>query len=431
MNISTSEINYYNRRTQNSIDKYTECLERYSSLFEDAISLKSELPIFLDTNILIRYYNISFTAREKLLDFIKSNKERIILTSQVQIEFIRNREDNIQNFFEKVTSKIPKDFKTDVLNKMKSFLDTHKVILKDYPFVEEGIEKHQKELEELFEKLNQTADEKRKDRTSIIVKDEFLELLNQCKTYENLLESEIEIIKKDFDALKKTVSNEKPESIFNKANAAFPGLGDIKEKPEDPYGDYIIFHEMMKFMAINKTDVIFLTLDNTKGDWMSKAHVPYLHYVQNAYSNTNQILYIVDAERTLEEILNVNIQSLVEAENNDLQTSDITVNSLTELTQRNLIFKNIEKSPFSDIIVNELLLAGYNSISEIEHDLNRGQLAIKEYVKKRGQLSTVGVMRVTLRIVNPNYTHYFNNSNEVFELPTIKYYEEFRHFVMI
>jgi len=430
MNISTSEINYYNQRTQNSITKYTECLERYSSRFEEAISLKSELPIFLDTNILIRYYNISFTAREKLLNFVKLNKERIFLTSQVQIEFIRNREDNIQNFFEKVTSKIPRDFKTDVLNKMKNFLDTHKVILKDYPFVEEGIEKHQKELEELFKKLNQTADEKRKDRTNIIVKDEFLELLNLCNTNESLLESEIEVIKKDFESLKKTISNEKPESIFNKTNAVFPGFGDIKEKPENPYGDYIIFHEMMKFMVSNKTDVIFLTLDNTKGDWMSKAHVPYLHYVQNAYYNTNQILYIVDAERTLEEILNVNIQSLVEVENEDSETCDITINSLIELTQRNPVFKNIEHTPLPSIIVQELILAGYNSISEIERDLNRGQIAIKEFINKKGTLYDVGVLRVTLRIVNPKYNFYANQKNEFKPLPGPDRYEQFRYLLL-
>ena len=116
----TKELSYFSKQNLSSLAKYSECLATYSKNFDNEISLKTKSPIFLDTNVLLRYYSISFTAREKLYDFIHTNKARIILSSQVQYEFLKNREDVIQKFFEQVTNKIPKDFNSDVVNKMKN-----------------------------------------------------------------------------------------------------------------------------------------------------------------------------------------------------------------------------------------------------------------------------------------------------------------------
>ena len=130
---------FFSKRANFSITKYKECLDKFSGNFEKEITLKTDTKIFLDTNILLRYYSISFTARNKLFQFLSNNKDRIILTPQTQLEFLRNREDIIQRFFEQVTSKIPKDFSTDIVNRMKIFLDQYKIVLKDYLFVETGI----------------------------------------------------------------------------------------------------------------------------------------------------------------------------------------------------------------------------------------------------------------------------------------------------
>ncbi len=429
MDIITSDISYLNKRNHSSILEYEKCLEKFSSNFEKESQLESTTPIFIDTNVLLRYYSISFTAREKLFLFIKSNKSKIILTNQVQYEFIKNREDVIEKFFEQVTNRIPRDFRTDVLNKMQSFLDNHKVVLKDYPFVETGIEKHKSELEELFEKLNENSEEKRKERINLIVKDEFLSLLNSCINLETLTQKEIEKVKLDFDLLKGEIKDKNTDAIFNKSNIVFPGLGDIKEKPDDPYGDYIIFHEMMKYMVVNKSDIIFLTFDNTKGDWMTKSKSPYLHYVQNMYLNTNQIVYILDAERTLEEILKVDIQSLVSTEESEPNSKEIDIESLLELTSRHSIFENVEDGTFRNDLVQELHLAGYRFISEIERDLSRGDKAAKEYLKLRGHLNTVGVLRSTLRIVNPNYMYSVRNGNSS-KVSNLTSYERYRKYVI-
>jgi|GEM_PF-2991279 len=428
MKLITKEVNYLAKQKISSLSQYSECLEKYSKNYENEILLQTKSPIFLDTSVLLRYYSISFTARKKMYEFINQNKERIILSSQVQYEFLKNREDVIQKFFEDVTNKIPKDFNSDIVNKMKSFLEIHKVVLKDYPFVETGIQNHQKELEELLIKLNTTAEKKRKEHIDLIVKDKYLDLLNSCLTCERLTEDEIDLIKKDFDLLAKNISLENPDSIMNKFNIVFPGLGDIKNKPAEPYGDYIIYHELMKFILNNEVDVIFFTFDNSKGDWMSKNKTPHLHYIQNMYSNTNHIIYILDAERILGDILKINVQSLVPSEIFEKKTEAISIESLEKLINRHKVFSHSYPVRIANYLVEELLLAGYTSISHIEADLDKSIIAYQECIKDRGaEFNYQGTLRVCLQIANPEYKYYINSdgtktplSNDPF-LSNLKY----------
>lgn len=431
MKLITKHNSYLSKKNISSITDYKKCLEKFSKNFDNEVALKTKTPIFFDTNVLLRYYSISFTAREKLLTFIETNKNRIILSSYVQLEFLRNREDVIQRFFEQVTNRIPKDFNSDVVNKMNNFLDQHKTVLKDYPFVETGIQKHKDELEKLLQKLNENSELKRKEHTNLIVNDKFLDSLSSCILYDGLLPDELELIKKDFDLLAKGISIDSIESIINKPNSAFPGLGDIKNKPDDPYGDFIIFHEMMKYMLNNNVDVIFLTFDNTKGDWMNKNKSPHLHYTQNMFANTNQILYIVDAERTLGELLNINIESLVNTEIIE-QTIPITRDALIEITENNKIFHGIIPGLFLDSHVQELNLNGYKTIQEIKKDITRCEIAISEYKSKYGShLNTVGILRACLRIANPSFVTSVSENGMVKPIPetALKRYEKYRKFL--
>jgi hypothetical protein len=367
------------KRNNNSISQYQACLKKYAENLEQEITLTSKTPIFLDTNILLRFYSISFAARKKLFEFIHENSKRIFITTQVQTEFIKNREDVIQRFFEQVTNKIPKDFNSDIVNKINSFLEQHKVVLKDYPFVENGIKEHQGKLEQLLEKLNRTIEDKRKEQENLITNDQFLDLLNNCQAYEDLTSDEQEFIKKEFDALAKGVSSDSIDSILNKVNAIFPGLGDIKFKPDDPYGDYIIYHEIMKFMLNKKSDVVYLTFDNSKGDWMSKNKSPYLHYVQNMYLNTGYILYILDAERALGELLNIDINSLVKSNSISETSRPFTIESLSKFLNDSTIFAGIHRGVVSKTLIDELNTNGYNDMAEIEGDSNKGADALKAY----------------------------------------------------
>lgn len=354
----TENISYFSKIDCNSISKYKVCIDRFSSNFQKEITLETDTLIFLDTNVLLRYYSISFTARKKLYDFLSNNKKRIILTQQVQLEFLRNREDIIQRFFDQVTSKIPQDFNTDIVNKMQHFLEQYKIILKDYSFVEKGILEHQAALEGILTKLNESVESKKKEHIDLTINDDLLDFLATCNQSDELSLDELKIIKSHFDLLSKNIASEKLDSFISKPNSAFPGVADIKNKPENPYGDFIIFHEIMKYLLNRNIDAIFLTFDDTKGDWMSKNKAPHLHYVQNMYANTGQILYIMDAERALGKLLNIDIDSLVSAEtNNCLQ--EITSENLIHASKKFKVFEGAIIKPFNSLFIKELKINGY------------------------------------------------------------------------
>jgi len=400
----TEEFNYNHKINKSTIKTYKKCIDLYSENFNNVKDLKSDLPIFVDTNILLRYYSISFSARKKLFDFVTENKSKIVLTNQVQKEFLRNREEVIKKFFEQVTNRIPKDFKSDIVNKLKSFNDQHKVILKDYPYVEIGIEKHKKELEKILEKLNKDLDDKYNEYKNLIWKDEFVDLLEECRLIDNLSEDEINIIKNKFDVLKKTVDSSNIDALLNKPDFVFPGMCDIKEKPEDPYGDFIIFHEMMKYMSEENTDTIFLTFDNSKGDWMSKNKVPHLHYVQNAFLNTNKLLYVLDAERTFEELLSVDIDSLIEIKN-FVREGEIDIEILNNIFYTHPIFKDCKYVAPNQFLLKELSLNNYYEFKYLKKDLDKTIEVMKIYKEDHPTKNSIGLLRGALRIANENYIH--------------------------
>jgi hypothetical protein len=314
---------------------------------------------------------------------------------------------------------------------MKSFLDFHKIVLKDYPFVEEGINKHQKELEAILKKLNENVELKRKELASLLTNDKFLELLNSCQLYTGLTYQENDLIKKDFDTMAKIINGENIDSVINKSQAVFPGIGDIKGKPDDPYGDYIIFHEMMKYMIDNKTDVIFLTFDNTKGDWMTKNKSPHLHYMQNMYANTGKILYIVDSERTLGDLLNVNIESLVLSESLSETLTPITIISLRNFSKTYPEFVGLKQGHFSARAVQELNENGYQFMEVLENDLNIAVPAALKYSKYRHKsVTTLGIIRTSLKIISDTYTQLdLDGSYLHFSKEDLKNYHDFRKFL--
>lgn len=400
----TEDINYFSKIDQHNIKKYKECLDIYSSNFENITKLDNELPIFLDTNILLRYYSISFSAREKLFAFLKNNKDRIVITKQVQKEFIKNREEVIQKFFKQVTNRIPGDFKSEIVNKIKNFLDQHKIVLKDYPYVEKELEKHKVDLEEVLQKLNTDSETKYDEYKNLIWKDEFLDLLNEFHLIDNLTEDEVKLVKDKFDLLKKDIGTNNIDSLLNKPNFVFPGMCDIKEKPNNPYGDFIILHEMMKYIIDGKTDIIFLTFDNSKGDWMSKNRSAYIHYVQNVYMNTNQIIYILDADRTLEKLLSVDIDSLLKKDDLPL-FKELTIDSLNNIFLTHPIFENVMYKKPNNFLIDEILLNGYENFEQLWFDLDKVHEVMRMFKDEYPNYNTVGVLRNALKIINHNYTH--------------------------
>jgi hypothetical protein len=154
----------------------------------------------------------------------------------------------------------------------------------------------------LSESLAQAIETTTMDYKYIHLVDKLLEVCANLKITPALNDEEVDFVKKQYDALRqKYEAVKKPEM---KREITFPGCGDRSDK-EDPYGDFIIFHEILKFLVcgkdgLDKTDVIFLTREKVKGNWFYQDLAPITHYIEKAFLVTDKTLFIIHADRPLE-----------------------------------------------------------------------------------------------------------------------------------
>jgi len=291
MSIKIDSSFSFNAIHPRSINSRKLLFNKYNSSLSDAINLKN-IPIFLDTNLLLYAYKISTKSKDKLLKYFTTHKKSIYCTKQVQEEFLNNRENVLSQDFLTALKKLPDNFTSEIITPIISFLNKNKDILHDYEFLQTGLKKIKEESQDLHKVLKNEVNNILKSNSNIKFEDEVLDIYSQLNSVNNLDDDEIDFLKKQFDSLKES-------------SLIFPGKKDIKQKSEDPYGDFLIFHEMMKFASIEKTDIIFLTLDFKKDwfDYEGQERKPYIHYLEIFFQNTEQIIYILDAKRALSEIL--------------------------------------------------------------------------------------------------------------------------------
>lgn len=291
---------------------YKETIEHYYKYFNDAVEVKNDIPIFVDTNILLRYYSISFKQRELLKNFLKKNSHRIYITHQVQREFIKNREGVIQKYFHTALESMVDDLNSNVVEATRQYQNNHKEILKDFEYADKAIKDQIGAFEKIKSELNKDIIKLKDENKQLHFKDPFLEIINTFNQDIKLDVVELEFLKKEFDLLTKNIDKQKLKNDLKKeTNYAIPGLADILEKSENPYGDYFLYHEMIKFCLEKKLDIVFLTYDSTKGDWMKVNKEPHIHYLLKTYEITEKTVFILDAERFFKEHLSTNFESLI------------------------------------------------------------------------------------------------------------------------
>jgi hypothetical protein len=426
-----NELSYQKKQGKGTLKSHGEVLQFYKENIQKAINLSSEFPMFFDTNVLLRTYSISFKAREKLLDFYNKQKKEIYLTNYIQTEFIKNREDVINKFFDNVTNKLPNDFRSEVISQIGSYLDKNKIIFKDYDSFESELIAVKTKFETLHNELLEEVGRKEQENSNLIFEDRQLSILSESNCLESLSETEIRACNKEYDFLAKDIEPEKINSILNKSGKVFPGMGDLKEKPENPYGDYLIFYELMKFSKKNKKNIIFLTYDTTKGDWMRKDKKPHLHYIENFYLNTGQMIFILDAERIFEELLDISFKSLIQVKNEERGKIPITIESLSTLLSNRFASNSSDgDSEYLTETYFELIENGYRSIDKIIFDLNKADTAFEEYLQVEensvNRFSRIGNLRIRLYMSNPNY-RVLNDQSNTYEMVDKNKYKPFLH----
>ena len=297
--------------------------EYYKSHLKDTKDiLKEKVIIALDTNLLLNLYKMSIRERTEFLRFIDKNASRILIPAQVEIEYLRHRVNYIQDFQRtlqelKTTAKkcinTLKDACTTASTQIKQ-LGSTKVVANDIPATKEHIQKliefiesnsfsddYKKNLDEVYKPLDETLTA----GIDLLLKQAIYELddpvmasLAKVNILKKLTDEEISYLKEHYDFLLK-IFNENKTNTAEKENYSFPGCGDRKKVKAgcEPYGDFLIYHELLAYMQQSKKDVYFLTKDVTKSDWIKSDGKPFKHYLVDIYKNTNQMLYIFNAEK--------------------------------------------------------------------------------------------------------------------------------------
>jgi len=280
-------------------------LEHFSTHFPKMVVLDTTAPIFLDANVLLSYYGMASSEKKKLIAFLRQNLQRLRLTNQIQKEYLSNRVTVIKNDLFAPLSALGSDLRKSrdlAVNGFRSSLENSKKILeKDYPAIWEKLKAAECELAKAIdiEATVQELEDSVKTTTSsykeITIVDEMLDACSKLTVTPALSDTEIKFLEGLFDELQTKYSAAR---ATNKAGLTFPGQGDVKSK-EYPYGDFFIFHEILRYMKLNDTDAVFLTNEKSKGDWLDSSRTPHLHYIETAYANTGRILFILHAEEPL------------------------------------------------------------------------------------------------------------------------------------
>lgn len=303
--------------TQHALEYYRQEQPKYETW--EKIKSDKTIAIFFDTNLLLDIYELSLKERNDILDFIRKNKKRIFITAQVEKEFINHRFKAINSLRKRIDT-LSSSFVTKSTELRKSFDKQAKdledfvrqsVIKNDMPETYKIYEQMRgminrlrikeedwNEYQELEAKFQESL-EKEKQHTitgeGMEYQDDILAAVAEVSILEPLKDDEILFVKEAYDSNFKIFKECKIEQE-KKTILSFPGCGDKKkfeEEEKDPYGDYIIYHEMLKFMAAEKRDVVFLTRDTSKSDWVDSYKKPFIHYIVNSYCNTGKMMFII------------------------------------------------------------------------------------------------------------------------------------------
>jgi hypothetical protein len=208
----------------------------------------------VDTNVLLDLYRYHQDTRQALLDALEGFSKRTWLPYQVAEEFFRNRRKVIlsaQNEFENAEKEISEIEGTisESLKKLK-----HNRIIPDKIEKELG-----KAITSALDKTNREIKKTRDNFPDYSKNDPILEKI--CELFDSRIGSQFDLEKLP-DILK--------EAKRRKENKIPPGFMDSKKEGNRPYGDFIMWRQILDHIKTAKKPLIFVTSEQ-KEDWWEKS----------------------------------------------------------------------------------------------------------------------------------------------------------------
>jgi hypothetical protein len=314
----------------------------------DIEKLWDECIFVLDANVLLSLYRYSDSTRSELLQVFDALADRLWIPNQVAYEYLNNRLTVIGE-----QSKIYDDAikKIETLRKSLENNNQHPFVSKDTLGASIGI----------FEKLIAELNENKSIHEKRINNDEIKDQLEQLLA----------------DKVGKTFTKEKTEEIITEGKARYeekipPGYCDIKKGGNStlfldickPYGDYIVWLQLIDKSKVDEKPIIFITGD-VKEDWWllfnGKTIGPQPQLVEEFLSLTEKSFYMYPPDRFLERA-NMYLQQ---------ETSQQAVNEI-----RDIRFEESEISVFDQLLNSQWPSSNTAAVTEAaspawRHNLSR------------------------------------------------------------
>lgn len=333
------------KEMQEALEEYHRRKKSHSDwLYNDNIT------IFVDANVLLNVYFSPVPLREHLSRFLQNNKERVFLVSQVEREFMRHRLEFIDKYRQTMTTasqKFKKTFETfkidfcslfkdlknaslnpnfvdslpqtaALINEAEGIADNAHLLSRDYDAFLERLEvikqKFKEEYDQLYAKIN------------IEYRDPILNAVSSLNILRPLSQGEYDFTMELYGRL---MERYKKDCDSKADYLRFPGSGEEQdpEKKLEPWGDLVIYHQILVYMAENQKDAIYLTNDTSKSDWIKKNGDPFSYYIADVYKNTHQVLFIIPSN----EFLYQNSKTVEEIKLDEDSVGDNTTGAIKKL----------------------------------------------------------------------------------------------------
>ena len=315
------ECSFHQLRENTSSQQRAASRDIYQNHHKTAYQLAQKHPLILDTNVLLGFYQLPYEAQKALKSFVLENQSRIYCSPQIIQEFDRNYA-SVQkagNDLILIEASIHKFKSTE--SALKNYFAENEALLEAYPNFKQGIINNLVEVQQNAPKFVKKSTHKTEALGRFWKDIEWYNIVHQLPLIPALSKSTTRQLKLDFDALQAGIlaqlldSSEMQFKYFFSKNPIqkFPGYADLLKKSLNPYGDFIIYHEILHWIQSTATEVppVFLTNDIAKGDWMDEKKRPYWHYLEHMYQNCQQVFFIFHAADCFENYTKTSFQLLL------------------------------------------------------------------------------------------------------------------------
>jgi len=261
----------------------------YYPLTDDELErVWSDATIVLDTNALLGLYGRTQSTRKTFVEALDVVAERLWMPHQVGLEFHRNR----ANTRSKATAE-----HTQVAGSLSA-----------------SIEKARKQAKQLTERDHQLKTEQafdRLDRATMALK-EALDRSKERLTAERREGGDpvMDVVERLYPSERigepfqpKELSRQRRRAAERYAAEQPPGFADLKAKTGDRvFGDYFLWEQTLQYAKDAASDVILVSDDRTKGDWIDTDGSPLPALRSEFYERTGHDVLILDSKTFLEEV---------------------------------------------------------------------------------------------------------------------------------